>query len=295
MLKPSIPQLVFNTLYPRPSSSSPGSFAAHIVRNLVPEVRKETQNFYGDLGCIESQYPGLDYSYLPHRKRLSRFDYHRRLFRAFDALGLTEYEIASLCVWEGTKSAKDRYERDQGVAIRDTTTDTTSIDPPHIPPSVHIHYLEESLDAESHRFTIPLPRRSSVDNELGGESSDDGMESYGTRLNERLLEVTAAREQGTEATSEELELFQQWLKEAVERGDGYSDLMDAIREGRPIHRDTSVFLPELYSPPSIPAHPSTARPIHSAMSEGALMSGFIPMTPPEPSIGSPRNPARTAR
>ena len=121
MHMPSLSQLVYNTTFPRPRTSDPASFAAHITRNLVPEVRIETSTFYGSLDCIEAQYPGLDYSYGPHRMRLGRFPWHRRLFRVFDELRLTEAEISSLCRWEGTKSARERYEKEEGVKVQDTT------------------------------------------------------------------------------------------------------------------------------------------------------------------------------
>lgn len=314
MRKPSISELVYNTLYPRPRSSDPTTFGAHIARNLVPEVRTETSNFYGNLDCIESQYPGLDYSFPPHRKRLSRFHYHRRLFKAFDELGLTEDEIASLCRWEGTKSAKERYERDQGVTIRDTTTDIMSFETPRIPPSVEVHSWDDDLiSAELNQFSTPRKFRFSGDHELEGENREDGIESYGAMLNERFLEVTtAALEWDSEATYEGVALFEQWLKDMAERGDGRREIIDAIREGRPIYTDIPVF-PRLYTPSSIPSsphtqrQPSTTQRLSPTLSGNALMSGMLPIsTPPITSSSTPssprghltgpsRNPARTAR
>ncbi|KZF22041.1 hypothetical protein L228DRAFT_247652 [Xylona heveae TC161] len=118
-----LPQLVYNHLFPNPRPADPSSFSAHVSRNIVPEVRLETTTFYGALDSTEARYPGLNYSYGPHRMRLRRFPWHRRLFRAFDELGLTESEIASLCRWEGTKWARERYEKEEGVIVRDTTGD----------------------------------------------------------------------------------------------------------------------------------------------------------------------------
>ncbi|KAL1954604.1 hypothetical protein VTO42DRAFT_899 [Malbranchea cinnamomea] len=299
MHKPSIAQLVYNALYPRPRASDPTSFAAYIARNLVPEVRTETSNFYGNMDCIEAQYPGLDYSFPPHRRRLSRFQYHRKLFKVFDELGLTETEIASLCRWEGTKSAKERYEREEGVTIRDTTMDTISVEPPHIPPKVHIHSWEEIATDTKTKSPRSMKQGSFQVHDSVEESSDDGIESYGARLNERLLEVTAAREQGANATNEELELFEQWLKEAVERG-GYSDLMDAVREGRPIYRDATV-LSQFYSPSSMSPPPQAqanlnmTRQTPTVMVGGALISGHAPAASSEPPIEPPQSRRRTAR
>jgi hypothetical protein len=122
MKAPAIDQLVYECLFPKPKATDPQNFQGLLQRNLVPEVRLETQAFYGHLSSQEAKYPGLDYSYQPHRVRLSRYTWHRRLFRAFDNLGLTKSEIASLTKWEGTRWAKERFEREQGIVIRDTTS-----------------------------------------------------------------------------------------------------------------------------------------------------------------------------
>jgi hypothetical protein len=115
--------MVYNTLFPNPSPSDPQSFSAHLTKNLVGEVRVETATFYGSLDTIEARYPGLNYAHPPHRKRLGRFPHHKRLFEAFDKLGLTESEIQGFCRWEGTLWARERYERDEGVKVRDTTAE----------------------------------------------------------------------------------------------------------------------------------------------------------------------------
>jgi hypothetical protein len=122
MKAPAIDQLVYSCMFPKPKATDPQNFQGLLQRQLVPEVRLETQAFYGHLSSQEAKYPGLDYSYQPHRVRLSRYTWHRRLFRAFDNLGLTKSEIASLTKWEGTRWAKERFEREQGIVIRDTTS-----------------------------------------------------------------------------------------------------------------------------------------------------------------------------
>ena len=53
--------------------------------------------------------------------RLGRFKHHRRLFDAFDTLGLTGTEVQDFCCWEGTLWARERYERDEGCRVLDTT------------------------------------------------------------------------------------------------------------------------------------------------------------------------------
>ena len=95
-----IDQVVYEHMFPKPKPTDPQNFQGLLQRQLVPEVRLETQGFYGHLSSQEAKYPGLDYSYQPHRNRLSRFPWHRRLFRAFDNLGLTDSEIQGLTKWE---------------------------------------------------------------------------------------------------------------------------------------------------------------------------------------------------
>lgn len=114
---------VYAALYPRRTANDPQSFTDHLNTNLVSEVRIETQRFYGGLETVEARYPGLNYTYPPHIKRLSYFPHHKRLFEIFAALALTNGEILSLCRWEGTLWARQRYERDEGVKVRDTTGD----------------------------------------------------------------------------------------------------------------------------------------------------------------------------
>lgn len=118
-----IAHLLYNHLFPHPTTNDPVSFSAHLARNLVPEVRIEVATFYGDLNSAEARYPGLNYCHPPHRMRLGRFRHHKRLFEAFDELGLTYNEIQDFCCWEGTKWARERYEKDEGVKVFDTTGD----------------------------------------------------------------------------------------------------------------------------------------------------------------------------
>ncbi|EEH38039.1 hypothetical protein PAAG_00960 [Paracoccidioides lutzii Pb01] len=271
MHKPSLSQLVYNAIFPKPRTNEPSSFASLITRHLVPEVRIETSTFYGTLDCIEAQYPGLDYSYPPHRMRLGRFTWHRKLFKAFDELGLTEAEIASLCRWEGTKSARDRYERDEAVQVRDTTADDIRAATPPIPPSVYIHSYEEesprnqharepAVECEFPELEIISELQSEEEDE--SETSDDGaeMESYGVTLNRRLIQAAEARQQGADVSLDED--WEQWLKEASERN-GYTEMIDAIRTGQPLNMSFT----------NLPVHsPSSS----SSTSTGGLYSHRTP-------------------
>ncbi|CAI7637016.1 unnamed protein product [Penicillium crustosum] len=238
MRKPSVGQIVYNATFPRPRTSDPGSF----------EVRVETSLFYGSLDCIEAQYPGLDYSYGPHRMRLSRFPWHRKLFKTFDELGLTEEEISSLCRWEGTKSARQRYEAEEGVTVRDTTAHSVRPASPQPAPSIEIHFNDcdfcgteeeddQIIETQSNDTVRAVDSRASSyrsseeEHEIEDELSDEEMESCGVALNNRILAAMAARDQGTDVPLDED--WEQWLKEAGERG-SFGEMVHAIRANQPL-------------------------------------------------------------
>lgn len=142
-----IDRTVYQHLFPKPTPQDPPSFAVHLARNLVPEIRIEVATFYGDLATIEARYPGLNYTYPSHRMRLGRFKHHRRLFTAFDKLDLTESEIQGLCQWEGTKWARERYEQDEGIKVKDTTGE-------EIGPYVDRRYMKREAELEGRKQSI---------------------------------------------------------------------------------------------------------------------------------------------
>lgn len=237
MHKPAIGPLVFSRLFPAPKSSDPTGLQAHIARNIVPEVRSETVCFYGPIDCLEAQYPGLDYANPAHRTRLSRFPWHRRLFRVFDELRLSDHEIQTLCRWEGTRWARERYEKDEGVKIRDTTWDdielavhagpiATKTEPCEVPEGeedVEVEHSEDENEEEAVHMSENAELSENVSEEDDGdedegeeESEDELQQSIGVELNQRLLIATAARARGEEAVLDED--WEQWLKEAAERG-----------------------------------------------------------------------------
>lgn len=248
MHRQSIPNLVYRHLYPSPRSTDPTCFAVHLTRNLIPEVRAETSTFYGTLDSIEARYPGLDYTHQPHRMRLGRFMYHRRLFRAFDELGLTRDEILGLCRWEGTRWARESYEKQEGVAVRDTTGEEIG---PWVPPSeraepiqAHDVHAQRSSDGSIIGIIEEDEEEGEDDEDDGGvvdegtegieygevydededesdenavrDESDGELESVGVELNRRLNAAAEAREQGANVVMDEE--YEQWLKEATERG-----------------------------------------------------------------------------
>jgi len=117
-------QQLYAHLFPRPDTArDPPNFSAYLARYLIPEIRVETARFYGSLDTIEARYPGLNYTYEPHIKRLSTFPHHARLFRAIRDLRLSDGEVLDMVRWEGTLWARERFEKDEGVTVRDTTGD----------------------------------------------------------------------------------------------------------------------------------------------------------------------------
>ncbi|CAG8955652.1 hypothetical protein HYFRA_00010916 [Hymenoscyphus fraxineus] len=219
-----VDQVVYEYMFPKPKSTDPQNFQVLLQRSLVPEVRLETQAFYGHLSSQEAKYPGLDYAYAPHRVRLSRFQWHRRLFRAFDHLQLTDGEIANLTKWEGTRWAKERFEREQGIVIRDTTGDGIE---PWVEPELRVQTVAQAHRAEVEDMEDIQEDGESENEDLDedeGEDSDVEIQSVGIELNERLRAAAAQREAGNVGTIMDEE-WEQWLKEAAEAGGlPFSDL-----------------------------------------------------------------------
>ncbi|KAF4447444.1 hypothetical protein F53441_9055 [Fusarium austroafricanum] len=202
-----VDQLVYECMFPRPKSNDPQNFHALLQRNLIPEVRQETHAFYGHLETQEAKYPGLDYTHHTHRIRLSRWPWHRRLFRAFDNLQLTGAEIAGLTKWEGTKWAKEKYEKEQGYLIHDTTADG-------FPDWTEIEHLPRA--SRGHSAEVEYVGLDDLD-DMEVESEDE-LDSVGVELNERLRDGVARREAGdTSAVLDEE--WEQWLKNAIESGE----------------------------------------------------------------------------
>ena len=228
MKKPRIEDLVMAKLYPQRKEIDPNDWQTHVRRNLVQEVRDETVRYYGPTDCLEAQYPGLDYANSAHRMRLGRFPYHRRLFRAFDELRLTDNEIQRLCKWEGTRWAKETYEVNNGIRIKDTTWDGI-VDARYRRTAAALYPMQpergnaevggssdNEMECEDEDDDAEV-EGSDEDEEISEEESEDEVEqSVGVQLNERLIAATEARARGEHATMDPD--WEQWLKEAAERG-----------------------------------------------------------------------------
>lgn len=223
MRKPLVEELIMSRLFANKKDTDPHNWQTHVRRNIVQEVRAETVRFYGPTDCLEAQYPGLDYNNRAHRLRLSHFPYHRRLFRAFEELKLVDSEIQSLCKWEGTRWARETYQEKNRIKIIDTTWDgvadfkecmTTATQPPSL--------RGGHVEAESKELP-DMVESGEEDEEMEGpeeeeeeDSEDEIQESVGVELNQRLLAATEARARGEDVVIDAD--WEQWLKEAAERG-----------------------------------------------------------------------------
>ncbi|KAI1132782.1 hypothetical protein F5Y10DRAFT_230762 [Nemania abortiva] len=233
-----VDQLVYESMFPKPRSTDVQNFQSLLHRHLILEVRQEVHSFYGHLDTQEAKYPGLDYCHPIHRIRLGRWPWHRRLFRAFDTLRLTDAEISGLTKWEGTKWAKDRFERDSGITIRDTAADDI---PCWVEPDERLQATgetprasiqeplqqqqqeeeeEEELEVEEEEEEEEEDDENEVrDEDMEAEEESDGeLESIGFALNEHLRE-RAARHEAGEPSEHYEEEWEQWLKNAIESGE----------------------------------------------------------------------------
>ncbi|KAK5018597.1 hypothetical protein LTR39_000890 [Cryomyces antarcticus] len=179
----SVQARLYNHLFPYPSPSDPPTFHDHISKNLIPEVRMEVRTFYGpDKLMVEARYPGLNYSHPPHRVRLGRYPHHTVLFKAFDALGLTAHEIATICHWEGTLYAREQYEKNSGTVVQDTTGDDVSVVNSgglqvsiKVVKEVEVVTTEDALaDAHYQAVNNPADARSEFSEAVLEDNQDDG-------------------------------------------------------------------------------------------------------------------------
>ena len=234
MQKPDIWKLVLAHLAPSKTDPSSSDWRSYINRYIVPEVKQEIIRFFGSIDNHEAQYPGLDYSNPAHRLRLRSFPHHHQLFVVFDKLRLTESELNTLCKWHGTKRAKEEFEKKHHLKIADTTWE--GVHPYcHLEPTITLRegddvVLETQMLAgynrmrdEDEEMGASQDGEEDVDEEesISGDGSEDELhQSVGVELNERLranAEADAeARARGEQVTMDAE--WEQWLKEAAERG-----------------------------------------------------------------------------
>ena len=164
---------VFKELYPfgPTKPDDPKSWTQHVRDNLFQEARIETFTYYGQERGWEVKFPGLDYTYGPHIRRLYRFPYHRQLFHVIDKLALTNWEIYELCNWECTLWHKDKYLRDHPNVKH--MGDTTGTD---VPTWDEIQSHEEELAADLLEATIAENEARNQEMEDDDESDKDDMD-----------------------------------------------------------------------------------------------------------------------
>ena len=172
----------------------------------------------------------------------------------FDELCLTRNEILRLCQWEGTRSAKDKYERDVGMVIRDTTMDGIALADQIRRPVAHPNPDLRDCRAAA-RLTLPdRPLEDVMEGEADQESDDDIdilSTSHGDRLNAHLRSAAEARARGENGMVLD-EQWEQWLKEAIERNElGVDGMLEAIRQGRPFPISPSHILDATVHPPTL--------------------------------------------
>lgn len=178
--------------------------------------------------------------------RLGRFKHHRQLFRAFDDLGLTYNEIQDFCCWEGTKWARERYEKDEGIKVLDTTGDEikpfvdrwemSEMDEQRrqsITRRTDISVIVEEADGPlSHHTVEEDEEMSEADSEAEVEDADTETPVEAVAREEHIAELGRRREQAIneriiraweegQALPPEIE---QYLKEQSERGNLRSNL-----------------------------------------------------------------------
>ncbi|KAI0474655.1 hypothetical protein F4859DRAFT_75659 [Xylaria cf. heliscus] len=260
-----VDQLVYESMFPKPRSTDVQNFQSLLHRHLILEVRQEVHAYYGHLDTQEAKYPGLDYCHPIHRIRLGRWPWHRRLFRAFDALHLTGCEIANLTKWEGTKWAKDRFERDSGITIEDTASDDI---PPWSEPEDRVRASasaggdtlrvtaqelqeeeeepeEQEGEEEGEEEEEELEEEEITDEDMEAEEESDGeLQSVGFALNQHLRERAARNDAGELSEHYERE-WEQWLKNAIDSGE-FASLMDPNQQ----QGDTNL-IPQALFPPNM--------------------------------------------
>jgi hypothetical protein len=162
--------------------------------------------------------------------RLGRYTWHRRLFRAFDTLRLTPSEIAGLTKWEGTRWAKEGYEKEHSIKIRDTTGDC-------------IHdWVDPELRRPTRNTLFPTVQEEKIESVEGDgdmEDMDDGGESD---MEIDIVSVEAALREAEE-----------WLKDVAEAGDISSHIFPLPDNNVPSHISTT----------SMPPQPSTLLSLRS--------------------------------
>lgn len=177
---------------------------------------------------------------------------------------MTKGEILSICQWEGTKSAKDKYEAETGRIILDTTLEGVEAAPQGLPHAV-MHWRPQRQPS-----TETMAHVGAMDADIpeAEHSDEEGYEvSVGAQLNDQLM----AAAEGDCPTDGPLE---EWLKYMTEREADRDSVLQAIRAGHP--------------PPTILENMRAGAVVGSSET-GAASSGVMPpyrSIPPTPQLQS---------
>ena len=209
---------------------------------------------------------------------------------AFEDLRLTRGEIHSLCHWEGTKWAKEKYERDHNVVIRNTTWDgIREYEPRKRPTVTRGVYVEGKGGLILQNRGGYMSDYSMSGMELGDAQADEESEadssdgliarSMRTALNQNIVSPSHQAHYGGQNINLD-PAWEQLMKDATERGSfpsvpniGSSRTLAAFQAHIPAHYAFATPLYHFgpYSPASPAFAPTTAtyypslvpQPLHS--------------------------------
>lgn len=215
MKKPETWRLVLAYLQPNKTSFEAHDWRSYVSKHLLPEIGYENARYYGNAEGNEIRQPGLDYASPSHRSRLAAFPRHQQLFAVLDRLRLTNAEIQAFCSWDGTRTAKESWERRHKQKIRDTTWDGVN-DFQKPPPTVTVMPQGQELEQAEPAIDQVQDEEDTEDELLEDTSEDEVVQSVGLSLNRRLLAAAAARGRGENVDMDPD--WEQWIKELMERG-----------------------------------------------------------------------------
>ncbi|KAB8754767.1 hypothetical protein FH972_026556 [Carpinus fangiana] len=273
-----VPEQIFALLFPPFEDEVPPTSWQHYVKEyLERETKAERYRFYGPddaRNTLEGKYPGYDYTFPPHRRRLEQWPHHKALFEAMDQLRLSPLEIKQLCCWQGTLAAKHQFEEKNNTKVEDTTGKSVyqrmlcqQRSPLHqrcpecrprpllhlrggqATPYIESHTLHKQPTLPTYQFSSPAPPQSIYAPGTAtprptwtseGRNQAE-LHSVGIALNQRLMAAAVAREQGDDSVSMDPD-FEEWFKAQHENG----DMLDIDMDFAPF-LDLSATLPEQIS------------------------------------------------
>ena len=204
---------------------------------------------------------------------------------------MTSAEIDTLCRWEGTKYARQKYERDNDTKIRDTTWDEVEQLEQRRATAVRTQ-LRGGADGEARNDRAGLNGASLTNEEdemedsdeeaFEEESEDELQQSIGVDLNRRLLAATEARARGEEVVMDED--WEQWLKEAAERSGSLPSIPGTGTSQDPANHPGPYgqIIPAIFSSNPTPQ----VRTVQARLPPPPRYTDYVPGTAPAPPTGT---------